>query len=104
MRKRGTSKHYVYTVPSKKAIQAVKDKISAKTDRSTLAGWENYFRHGVSEAVFSAIDSQACGRIMRWLRQKHSRLGMPALRRRFCAAPGGSPPTGSSSLARPPCR
>jgi RNA-directed DNA polymerase len=99
MRKRGTVKHYVYTVPSKKAIQAVKDKISAKTYRSTrnmdpgmliqginrtLAGWANYFRHGVSKAVFSAIDSHAWGRIMRWLRQKHSRLGMPALRRRFC--------------------
>ncbi|MGH3408015.1 MAG: group II intron maturase-specific domain-containing protein, partial [Streptosporangiaceae bacterium] len=99
MRKRGTSKHYVYTVPSKAAIQAVKDKISAKTYRSTrnmapevliqsinrtLAGWANYFRHGVSKAVFSAIDSHAWGRIMRWLRSKHSRLGMPALRRRFC--------------------
>ena len=30
MRKRGTQKHYVYTVPSKKAIQAVKDKVSAR--------------------------------------------------------------------------
>jgi len=63
MRKRGTEKRYVYTVPSRKAIQAVKDKISAKTCRSTrhldpgvliqsinrtLAGWANYFRHGVS--------------------------------------------------------
>jgi RNA-directed DNA polymerase len=99
MRKRGTAKHYVYTVPSKAAIQAVKDKISAKTYRSTrnmdpgmliqsinrtLAGWANYFRHGVSKAVFSAIDAHAWGRIMRWLRHKHSRLGMPALRRRFC--------------------
>jgi hypothetical protein len=35
MRKRGTSKHYVYTVPSKKAIQAVKDKIAVKTYRAT---------------------------------------------------------------------
>ena len=26
MRKRGTSKHYVYTVPSKKAIQAVEER------------------------------------------------------------------------------
>jgi RNA-directed DNA polymerase len=34
-RKRGTSKHYVYTRPSKKAIQAVKDKVKAKTFRST---------------------------------------------------------------------
>ena len=36
MRKRGTSKQYVYTVPSKTSIQAVKDKVSAKTYRSTL--------------------------------------------------------------------
>jgi RNA-directed DNA polymerase len=104
MRKRGTSKQYVYTFPSRKAIQAVKDKISAKTYRSTrnmepgvliqginriLAGWANYFRHGVSKAVFSKIDSHAWGRIMRWLRHKYkqgrSGIGMPALRRRFCA-------------------
>ena len=103
MRKRGTTKQYVYTFPSRTAIQAIKDKISAKTYRSTrnldpdvliqsinrtLAGWANYHRHGVSKAVFSAIDHHAWGRIMRWLRQKYkqgnSRLGMPALRRRFC--------------------
>lgn len=99
MRKRGTVRHYVYTFPSRKAIQAVKDKVSAKTYRSTrhldpdvliqsinqvLGGWANYHRHGVSKAVFSAIDSHAWGRIMRWLRRKHSHLGMPALRRRFC--------------------
>jgi RNA-directed DNA polymerase len=102
MRKRGTSKQYVYTVPSRKSIQAIKDKVSAKTYRSTLhhspealiqginralAGWANYFRHGVSKAVFSTIDTHAWGRIMRWLRRKYkgqSGLGMPALRRRFC--------------------
>jgi RNA-directed DNA polymerase len=99
MRKRGTEKRYVYTVPSKKAIQAVKDKVSAKTYRSTrhldpgvliqginrtLAGWANYFRHGVSKDVFSAVDAHAWGRIMRWLRHKYSHMGMPELRRRFC--------------------
>jgi len=35
MRKRGTSKQYVYTFPSRTAIQAIKDTISAKTYRST---------------------------------------------------------------------
>ena len=35
MRKRGTQKHYVYTRPSRKAIQAIKDKVTAKTYRST---------------------------------------------------------------------
>ena len=103
MRKRGTSKHYVYTVPSKKAIQAVKDKVSAMTYRSTrntepevliqginraLAGWANYHRHGVSKAVSGAVDHHAWHRIMRWLRHKYkhgcSGIGMPELRRRFC--------------------
>src|SRR5450755_3245506 len=69
-RKRGTSKHYVYTKPSKKAIQAIKDKVSSKTYRSTrnqdlaklitglnqtLVGWAVYHRHGVSQAVFNAV-------------------------------------------------
>jgi len=99
MRKRGTSKRHVYTVPSRKAIQAVKDRVSAMTYRSTrhlspevviqninrsLSGWANYFRHGVSKAVFNAVDAHAWRRIMRWLRHKYSRLGMPGLRRRFC--------------------
>ena len=33
MRKRGTQKYYVYTTPSRKAIQKVKDKVKAKTYR-----------------------------------------------------------------------
>src|SRR6266567_7364773 len=102
MRKRGTQKHYVYTKPSKKAIQSIKDKVKVKTYRSTryqdlgellvdvnssLAGWANYFRHGVSKATFSAIDSFTWGRLMRWTRAKYAGrtgLGMNELRRRFC--------------------
>lgn len=102
MRKRGTNKQYVYTKPSRKAIQAVKDKVSARTYRSTrnqdygmllqgidqvLTGWANYYRHGVSKAIFSAVDSHAWNRIMRWLRRKHqghNGLSMPELKRRFC--------------------
>jgi RNA-directed DNA polymerase len=98
-RKRGTQKHYVYTTPSKKAVQSIKDKVKAKTYRSTrhlrldellsslnrmLAGWANYFRHGVSKRVFSHIDRLAWRRIMRWIRAKHNRLGMKELHRRFC--------------------
>lgn len=103
MRKRGTQKYYVYTTPSKKAVQAIKDKVKAKTYRSTrrmrpdelltsinraLTGWARYFRHGVSKAIFNAVDHYAWGRIMRWLRAKYERgthrIGMPELRRRFC--------------------
>src|SRR4249920_2855776 len=102
MRKRGTQKYYVYTKPSKKAIASIMDKVTAKTYRSTrhqdldklilslnrsLAGWANYFRHGVSKAVFNAIDHHAWGRLMRWIRAKYAgkhRLGMKELRARFC--------------------
>ena len=104
MRKRGTQKHYVYTKPSKKAIQAIKDKVKAKTYRSTrhmdpdelitslnrmLAGWANYFRYGVSKAVFSAIDSLRVGpdhalAARTSTNAASNRLGMPELRRRFC--------------------
>lgn len=101
-RKRGTNKHYVYTKPSRKAIQSIKDKVKVKTYRSTrnkaldeviislnqaLAGWANYFRHGVSKATFSTVDSFAWSRLMRWTRAKyHGKTGltMKELRRRFC--------------------
>ncbi|MFZ0789623.1 MAG: group II intron reverse transcriptase/maturase, partial [Chromatiaceae bacterium] len=101
-RKRGTQKHYVYTKPSKKAIQSIKDKVSAKTYRTTrrmdldeviislnrsLAGWANHFRHGVSKAIFNAVDHHAWGRLMRWIRAKYKGRTEPSLkelRRRFC--------------------
>ena len=50
-------------------------------------GWANYFRHGVSKAVFSSIDSFTWLRLMRWIRRKYEgrhRLGMKELRNRFC--------------------
>jgi RNA-directed DNA polymerase len=102
MLKRGTTEQYVYTVPSRKAAQAIRDKVTAMTGRSTqnqdpemliqrinqaLAGWANYFRHGVSKAVFSAVDNHAWNRVMRWLRDKHQGRGglsMKEMRRRFC--------------------
>lgn len=94
-RKRGTSKSYVYTVPSRKAIGSITDRVSAATYRSTLhqdldqllrrlnrmlTGWANYFRHGVSKRTFNAIDSHAWRRIAGWLRRKHG-IGRSQLRR-----------------------
>jgi len=121
MRKRGTAKQYVYTTPSRKAIQAIKDKVKTKTSRSTLyqdldqlirdlnrslRGWADYFRYGVSKAVFSAINYHAWGCLMRWIRAKYKgkhRLGMKELRRRFCGngwriAYNGAVFTGTSSV------
>jgi RNA-directed DNA polymerase len=118
-RKRGTAKHYVYTRPSRKAIQAIKDKVKARTYRSTLhtsldevitslnqalRGWANYFRHGVSKAVFSHVDEHAWRRLTGWIHRKYSRISWKQLRRRFCLpgswkiAHGGAVFTGASSV------
>ena len=72
-----------------------------------LAGWANYFRHGVSKAVFYAIDYFAWSRLMRWTRAKYAGrtgLSMKELRRRFCDkgwrfAHNGVVFTGASSVA-----
>ncbi len=121
-RKRGTQKQCVYTTPSKRAVQAAKDKVRYKTRRSTLhlslaglitslnqtlRGWANYFRHGVSARTFHHLDQHAWWRIVGWLRAKYhgkSRLSRKELRRRFCdqgwrLAHDGVVFTGASSVA-----
>jgi RNA-directed DNA polymerase len=120
MRKRGTQKQYVYTTPSRKAKQKIRDQVREKTHRSTrnmgldeliislsqsLRGWANYFRHGVSKATFSAIDSHAWWRLVAWIHRKHNRtISWKQLRRRFCdrgwrIAHNGVVFTGASSVA-----
>ncbi|MFZ1411494.1 MAG: group II intron reverse transcriptase/maturase [Micropruina sp.] len=99
MRKRGSHKRFIYTLPAKKAVASIKARVKAMTYRHTLhqdpgylmdylgrvlRGWANYFRHAVAKATFAAIDSYAWGRITAWLRKKHRRLGWPELRRRYC--------------------
>ena len=101
-KKRGTSQYYVYTKPSRKAIQAIKDKVKQRTHRSTrhqdldrmitslnrlLVGWANYFRYGVSKQIFGQIDNHAWWRLMRWAQDKYAgknRPGMKTIRARFC--------------------
>ena len=100
MRKRGTRDlHFVHTVPSKRAKAAIRERIRWHTRRSTLhedlderlrhvnrslQGWANYFRHGVSKAVFSQIDYHAWRRIGTWIRRKHGRISWREVRHRFC--------------------
>ena len=121
-RKRGTQKQCVYTTPSKKAMQAAKDKVRQKTRRSTLhsslaglitslnqtlRGWATYFRHGVSSRAFHHLDNHAWWRIVGWIRAKYqgkNRVGWKELRRRFCdqgwrLAHEGVVFTGASSVA-----
>jgi RNA-directed DNA polymerase len=122
MRKRGTQKRYVYTLPSTTAIKSIKDRVATKTHRSTrhhdldtliqslnrsLTGWANYFRHGVSKAVFNAIDHYTWNRLARWIRAKYagkSGLSKKQLRHRFCDigwrfAHNGVAFTGASSVS-----
>ena len=116
--KRGTQKHYVYTKPSKRAIQVVKDKVKAKTNRATrhlsltevlvslnrmLRGWANYFRHGVSKQTFGAIDNHAWHCITKWIFHKYSRLrlGNNCAAGSAYRAPGPSRMTGPNSPAHP---
>ncbi len=96
-RKRGTSKHCVYTYPTRKAIASIKAKVKALTSRSspgdlaallrrlnaTLRGWARYFRHGSAKRAFSKIDSYAWERVVIWLRRRHHRLSWKAMRRSF---------------------
>ena len=99
MRRRGSNKWYVYTLPAKKAIASIRQREKTMTYRNTLhqdpgylmdylgrvlRGWANYFRHAVAKATFAAIDSYTWERITAWLRKKHRRLGWPELRRRYC--------------------
>ena len=99
MRKRGTNRYFVYTVPARKAIAAITDRVRARTSRSTLhmgldgllagltkslRGWANYFRHGVSKKVFDRVDYHAWRRVATWLRRKHGRVSWREIRRRFC--------------------
>ena len=99
MRRRGSNEWYVYTLPAKKAIASIRQRVKTMTYRNTLhqdpgylmdylgrvlRGWANYFRYAVAKATFAAIDSYTWERITAWLRKKHRRLGWPELRRRYC--------------------
>ena len=74
----------------------------------SLAGWANYFRHGVSKAMFSAVDyhrvASADALDTRQVQRASTGLGMKELRRRFCDqgwrfACNGVVFTGASSVA-----
>jgi RNA-directed DNA polymerase len=78
-RKQGSGRHYVYTYPSKAAVQAIKRTVRTLTHRlshrklavlllrlnAALRGWANYFRHGLSKRTFSYLDTFAWRRIAR---------------------------------------
>jgi RNA-directed DNA polymerase len=98
-RKRGTSRHYVYTYPARKAVKAVMGKMKALCRKTgpdlpldvlliqlnrMLRGWCAYFRPGVSAATFNYLSHYVRDQVIRWLRRKHPRITWKELRRRFC--------------------
>lgn len=106
-RKRGTSRYYVYTYPSRKALVAVMAKVKTACRKMAtnqpldtlliqlnrmLPGWCAYFRHGVSSATFQYLSSYTWSQVMKWLRRKHRRITWKDLRRRYCD--GGWRPAG----------
>jgi RNA-directed DNA polymerase len=99
--KRGTTKKYVYTYPSKKALASITGKVRAISNGSNhrtladllrelnaaLRGWCAYFRHGVSYATFSYLDAFIWRRVTGWLRKRHKRISWRDLYRRFLNGP-----------------
>ena len=98
-RKRGTNRHYVYTYPARKAVQAVTGKVKDLCRRigtnqplqilllhlnRMLRGWCAYFRPGVSSATFKYLSAYTWRRVFEWLRRKHRRSTVKELRRRYC--------------------
>ncbi len=95
-RKRGTSKCFVYTYPSKKALASVIGKVRALTHpgqpelralllrvNAVLRGWCNYFRHGSSKQTFSYIGDYAWHRLARWIRKRHGGMSWKKMLRRI---------------------
>ncbi|HEU5001559.1 MAG TPA: reverse transcriptase domain-containing protein [Actinomycetota bacterium] len=112
--KRGCTKCYVYTYPSRRALDTVKAKVREITNRKytsqtltvllhrlnrVLRGWTNYHRHGAAAKTFSYIGAFTWHRVVSWLRNKHPRVGWQELCRRFL--PGGWPTQGEVRLFNP---
>jgi RNA-directed DNA polymerase len=97
--KRGSTKAYLYTWPSKKSLSSIKAKVKAITRQGTnnslssllrqingvLRGWTNYFRHGVSKDSFAYLHQYTWLRVVHWLRRKYRRANWRWLRRHYLA-------------------
>jgi len=94
---KGTRVAWVY--PSKKSLNAIKNKIREITRQSTMnldlktllirlnpivRGWAAYFRYDVAKRTFAYVDNFTWWRIWRWLCHKHAKRTMKYLRMRYC--------------------
>ena len=90
-------KRAVYTYPSKKALNAILDKVRTLSRRQrhrtladllrrlnpVLRGWCAYFHHGVSSRTFQYLDHYAFWRVVGWIRKRHHGLNWATIRRRY---------------------
>ncbi len=95
-KRRGSSRRFVYTYPSRAALAAVKAKARDAMRRSTnqslaillhrlnfvLRGWTNYHRHGAAAKTFAFLSAFTWRRVWCWLCHKYPKTGMGVLRRR----------------------
>ncbi|MGW0711780.1 group II intron maturase-specific domain-containing protein [Streptomyces sp. NPDC002643] len=112
--KRGTDRRYVYNYPSKKALNAVKEKVKKICRSSTnlpftallhqlnpvLFGWCNYFRPGVSKVTFQYLNHYTWKRVFIWACRKHKGMRLSGFRRVYCDG-GWEPVTESGKLLQP---
>lgn len=97
-KKRGASKRFVYTYPTRASLASVKAKVKAATTRRTtntslailihqlnpvLRGWTNNHRYGASAKTFSYLGAHTWRRVWLWLRAKHSKATVRYLQRRY---------------------
>ena len=88
----------VLTLPSQTSLQAVKSRVKQITTRQTtgmsleqllfqlnpvLRGWSYYFRFDAAKHTLSYLDYYVWRRVFNWMRKKHPKLGVRALRRKY---------------------
>jgi RNA-directed DNA polymerase len=95
-RKRGTSKHFVYLYPAKKALRSFMAKVKKLCWQDVnlplgtllhqlnqvLRGWTAYFKHGSSKATFNYLRAYTWKQVFGRLRRKHRRTNWKELRRK----------------------
>ena len=110
-RKRGATKHYVYTYPAKKALHAITAKVKTVCRQNTnltleallhqlnrmLRGWTAHFKYGCSSATFGYLRTYLWKQVIRWERRKHRRTTWRQLRHQY----GRWPAVGDVELFNP---
>jgi RNA-directed DNA polymerase len=95
-RKRGTQQRAVYTYPSKRSFERVKEKVRGLTNRASplslqkllsqlnavVRGWCNYFRHSAASHAFGVVGYYVWFRLGRWIRARHNRMAWKTLHKR----------------------